>query len=77
MAVDASVFTCISMLAKAVGPEIEEEVRDLLEPMLATGLRYDTENHIVWCLLLWKIIIESCQFSQFPLQKYLSPRSER
>lgn len=37
-AVDPTVFTCISMLAKAVGPAIARDVRDLLEPMLAVGL---------------------------------------
>jgi FKBP12-rapamycin complex-associated protein len=36
--VDPHVFTCISMLAKAVGPIIARDVRDLLEPMLAVGL---------------------------------------
>jgi hypothetical protein len=37
--VESSVFTCISMLAKAVGPDIEDDIRELLEPMLAVGLR--------------------------------------
>ena len=37
--VDPTVFTCVSMLARAVGPSIAGEVRQLLEPMLAVGLR--------------------------------------
>ena len=37
--VDSTVFTCISMLAKAVGPAIAEDIKQLLEPMLAVGLR--------------------------------------
>ncbi|XP_060595349.1 serine/threonine-protein kinase mTOR-like [Ruditapes philippinarum] len=36
--VDPSVFTCISMLAKAIGPGMRKDVHDLLESMLATGL---------------------------------------
>ncbi|XP_050412148.1 serine/threonine-protein kinase mTOR [Patella vulgata] len=36
--VDPAVFTCISMLAKAVGPNMTRDVRDLLDSMLATGL---------------------------------------
>ncbi|CAH1772250.1 unnamed protein product [Owenia fusiformis] len=36
--VDPAVFTCISMLAKAVGPAITVDVKALLEPMLAVGL---------------------------------------
>ncbi|CAH1240669.1 MTOR [Branchiostoma lanceolatum] len=36
--VDPSVFTCVSMLARAVGPCIAKEVKELLEPMLAVGL---------------------------------------
>ncbi|XP_071482072.1 serine/threonine-protein kinase mTOR-like [Diadema antillarum] len=36
--VDPAVFTCISMLARAVGPTIAREVKELLEPMLAVGL---------------------------------------
>ena len=38
--VDPAVFTCISMLGKAVGPVIARDVRELLDPMLAVGLRY-------------------------------------
>ena len=38
--VDPAVFTCVSMLAKAVGPMIAKDVKDLLENMLAVGLRY-------------------------------------
>ncbi|XP_038044243.1 serine/threonine-protein kinase mTOR-like [Patiria miniata] len=36
--VDPSVFTCISMLARAVGNNIYGDVKDILEPMLAVGL---------------------------------------
>ncbi|XP_041377661.1 serine/threonine-protein kinase mTOR-like isoform X2 [Gigantopelta aegis] len=36
--VDSAVFTCISMLAKAVGPEMTHDIRELLDSMLATGL---------------------------------------
>ncbi|XP_053376740.1 serine/threonine-protein kinase mTOR-like [Mercenaria mercenaria] len=36
--VDPSVFTCISMLAKAIGPGMRKDVHDLLESMLVTGL---------------------------------------
>ncbi|ELU01654.1 hypothetical protein CAPTEDRAFT_155489 [Capitella teleta] len=38
LTVEPHVFTCISMLAKAVGPIITRDVRELLEPMLAVGL---------------------------------------
>lgn len=37
--VDATVFTCISMLARAMGPSIQQDIKELLEPMLAVGLR--------------------------------------
>lgn len=37
--VDATVFTCISMLARAMGPGIQQDIKELLEPMLAVGLR--------------------------------------
>ena len=40
--VDPTVFTCVSMLAKAVGPPIVPDVKELLEPMLAVGLRSPT-----------------------------------
>ncbi|KAL3862460.1 hypothetical protein ACJMK2_008424 [Sinanodonta woodiana] len=36
--VDPTVFTCISMLAKAVGPGMTRDVRELLDSMLSTGL---------------------------------------
>ncbi|PKU38568.1 serine threonine-protein kinase mtor [Limosa lapponica baueri] len=36
--VDATVFTCISMLARAMGPSIQQDIKELLEPMLAVGL---------------------------------------
>lgn len=37
--VDATVFTCISMLSRAMGPSIQPDIKELLEPMLAVGLR--------------------------------------
>lgn len=40
MQVDATVFTCISMLSRAMGPSIQPDIKELLEPMLAVGLRY-------------------------------------
>ncbi|XP_075183475.1 serine/threonine-protein kinase mTOR [Anomaloglossus baeobatrachus] len=53
MQVDATVFTCISMLARALGPSIQQEVKELLEPMLSVGLSpaltavlYDLSRHI-------------------------------
>uniref|UniRef100_A0A8C5WSQ4 Serine/threonine-protein kinase TOR n=1 Tax=Laticauda laticaudata TaxID=8630 RepID=A0A8C5WSQ4_LATLA len=36
--VDATVFTCISMVARAMGPSIQQDIKELLEPMLAVGL---------------------------------------
>ncbi|KAK7093536.1 serine/threonine-protein kinase mTOR-like isoform X2 [Littorina saxatilis] len=36
--VDPSVFTCISMLARAMGPEMTANVKELLDSMFATGL---------------------------------------
>ncbi|XP_048250308.1 serine/threonine-protein kinase mTOR-like isoform X1 [Haliotis rufescens] len=36
--VDPAVFTCISMLAKAMGPQMTRDIRELLDSMLATGL---------------------------------------
>lgn len=36
---EPAVFTCISMLAQAVGHTIMNDIKDLLEPMMATGLR--------------------------------------
>ena len=38
--VEPAVFTCISMLAKAVGNAFAKDVKELLEPMLAVGLRF-------------------------------------
>ncbi len=35
---DLSVFMCISMLARAVGTQVEKDIRDMLEPMFAAGL---------------------------------------
>ncbi|KAM4652055.1 serine/threonine-protein kinase mTOR [Discoglossus pictus] len=53
MQVDATVFTCISMLARAMGPSIQQDVKELLEPMLSVGLSpaltavlYDLSRHI-------------------------------
>lgn len=43
MQVDATVFTCISMLARAMGPGIQQDIKELLEPMLAVGLRWVSE----------------------------------
>lgn len=40
MQVDATVFTCISMLSRAMGPSIQPDIKELLEPMLAVGLRW-------------------------------------
>ena len=45
--VDPSVFTCISMLAKAVGPAITDDIKLLIEPILAVRLRY----HFLSCFL--------------------------
>lgn len=42
MQVDATVFTCISMLSRAMGPSIQPDIKELLEPMLAVGLRCTT-----------------------------------
>ena len=39
LVVDPAVFTCISMLAKAVGPMVAKEIKELLDQMLACGLR--------------------------------------
>lgn len=47
MQVDATVFTCIIMLSRAMGPSIQQDVKELLEPMLAVGLRYGT-NQTAW-----------------------------
>ena len=41
LVVDPTVFTCVSMIAKAVGPSIAKEVRELIDQMLACGLRYE------------------------------------
>uniref|UniRef100_A0AAQ4QZI1 Serine/threonine-protein kinase TOR n=1 Tax=Gasterosteus aculeatus aculeatus TaxID=481459 RepID=A0AAQ4QZI1_GASAC len=38
MQVDATVFTCISMLSRAMGPSIQPDIKELLEPMLTVGL---------------------------------------
>ncbi|GFN76929.1 mechanistic target of rapamycin (serine/threonine kinase) [Plakobranchus ocellatus] len=38
LVVDPAVFTCISMLARAMGPQMTHDVKELLESMLATGL---------------------------------------
>ena len=39
LVVDPTVFTCISMLGKAMGPGIVQDIKDLLEAMMAVGLR--------------------------------------
>ncbi|XP_053307789.1 serine/threonine-protein kinase mTOR isoform X5 [Spea bombifrons] len=51
--VDATVFTCISMLARSMGASIQQDVKELLEPMLSVGLSpaltavlYDLSRHI-------------------------------
>ncbi|XP_064598762.1 serine/threonine-protein kinase mTOR-like [Liolophura sinensis] len=36
--VDPAVFTCISMLARAVGLSMSRDIKELLEPMMAVGL---------------------------------------
>ncbi|XP_059160425.1 serine/threonine-protein kinase mTOR-like [Physella acuta] len=36
--VEPAVFTCISMLSRAMGPQMTHDVKELLESMLATGL---------------------------------------
>ncbi|XP_015906953.1 serine/threonine-protein kinase mTOR [Parasteatoda tepidariorum] len=36
--IEPAVFTCISMLARAVGHNIMSDIKELLEPMMATGL---------------------------------------
>ncbi|GIX92209.1 hypothetical protein CEXT_19071 [Caerostris extrusa] len=35
---EPAVFTCISMLGRAVGHTIIQDIKELLEPMMATGL---------------------------------------
>ena len=37
--VDPAVFTCVSMLARALGPALQNDLKELLDSMLATGLR--------------------------------------
>lgn len=66
MQVDATVFTCISMLARAMGPSIQQDIKELLEPMLAVGLRYvqssstcSSVSHWMALLALNKIIVDS------------------
>ncbi|XP_074653906.1 serine/threonine-protein kinase mTOR-like [Tubulanus polymorphus] len=51
--VDSAVFTCISMLAKAVGPAIVDDIQEILDQMLSVGLSpaltaalKDLSNHI-------------------------------
>ncbi len=57
MQVDATVFTCISMLSRAMGPSIQQDVKELLEPMLAVGLRYSpsqvlySQFHLYWAVV--------------------------
>ena len=35
---DSSVFICISMLARAVGPQVEKDIKALLDQMFSVGL---------------------------------------
>ncbi|XP_014662370.1 PREDICTED: serine/threonine-protein kinase mTOR-like [Priapulus caudatus] len=44
--VDPAVFTCVSMLAKAVGPKIAQDVKELLEPMMTVGLSLELAREI-------------------------------
>lgn len=41
---DPAVFLCISMLARAVGPNIEEEIRLILDQIFALGLSLELTN---------------------------------
>ena len=41
---DPAVFLCISMLARAVGPNIEVEIRPVLEQIFALGLSIELTN---------------------------------
>ena len=38
---DSSVFICISMLARAVGPQVEKDIKALLDQMFSVGLSLD------------------------------------
>nr|KAG5704724.1 hypothetical protein BaRGS_005180 [Batillaria attramentaria] len=52
--VDPAVFTCISMLARAMGPEMTHDVKELLDCMFATGLRHVFDGDWLVCfVLLW------------------------
>ncbi|MEQ2184902.1 hypothetical protein GOODEAATRI_012712 [Goodea atripinnis] len=45
--VDATVFTCISMLSRAMGPSIQPDIKELLEPIPAlTAVLYDLSRQI-------------------------------
>lgn len=35
---DPSLFTCVALLAQAFGPEIIDQIKQLIEPMISTGL---------------------------------------
>ena len=65
--VDPSVFTCISMLARAMGPEMTANVKELLESMFATGLRLVSLKCIsVHCFHIpfrWSVIMYTCVLS--------------
>lgn len=61
MQVDATVFTCISMLSRAMGPSIQPDIKELLEPMLAVGLRWDGVSGTV-CFLNDNVRVYSCFF---------------
>ena len=41
---DPAVFLCISMLARAVGPNIEDEIRPILDQIFALGLSLELTN---------------------------------
>ena len=41
---DPAVFLCISMLARAVGPNIEVEIRPVLDQIFALGLSLELTN---------------------------------
>ena len=72
--VDPAVFTCVSMLAKAVGPSIAKDVKELLDPMLAGGLRYfhSNINHFVIMYHKFTSNMLYIQICYFFLQSYIS-----
>lgn len=44
MAPDPAVFLCISMLARAVGSQIEQEIRPILDQIFGLGLTLELTN---------------------------------